>query len=712
MPISDIRVGATPEDWINLQAAGLTEYLLPVVCDLSIPISPKSTLKALGKTPSIVRNGMASGIPAWTSHRSTFAQVEAWSRNDAYGACVQTVVIAAIDADIDDGETAERVHDIITAHLGEMPMRYRDNASKFLVAFELPDDDLGKRIIRLAKGIIEFLARGQQFVAAGRHTSGSRYAWTTADGTVPPDFPVVSRDKFERLWAALELEFGTESEGGKRSKSRHERHSEAVANDPVAIEMLRRNMVRSGPDRDGKLHITCPFEELHTSGDTESATTYFPRNTGGYARGHFKCLHAHCAGRKDHEFMSRLGIGIDDYDEVPEDDELEATPASPVPVAVSAAPAPVVVSDELVEITIDDYGPAQPAAVEPEKPRKKRKRFTPESLVDFLGRPPMRWIIKGIVPDADLTVIYGEPGAGKSFVALDLALCMATGTPWRGKRTKKKRVVYVCAEGLGGVSQRIQAGLSARKLEMVDVDLAVVPDAPSLVEDGEVSLFIERLREFGTFDVLIADTLAQMMPGADENSSEGMGLAMKALRRLQRELKVRCIVVHHAGKDASKGARGWSGLTGAADAMVFVGRDKERDERWIEIGKQKDAADGEALHFKLVVHELGLDEDGDPLTSCSVEACDPPVVGVTPSGQSVRSQFGRLILAVFDELAGVEGRAKRDSVVRVAIDRLPHDPSAGKDRRANRVVDGLSRLVGAGNLHVDGEFLTRTLPDR
>ena len=116
--------------------------------------------------------------------------------------------------------------------------------------------------------------------------------------------------------------------------------------------------------------------------------------------------------------------------------------------------------------------------------------------------------------------------------------------------------------------------------------------------------------------VLAIDTLNRAAPGMDENDSKSMGEAIGALKAIQAALGGLVLLVHHTGKDATKGLRGHSSLHAALDAAIEVTRDGDRRE-W-KMNKSKDGEDGEAHPFRLDVVEVGTDEDGEPITSCVI----------------------------------------------------------------------------------------------
>ena len=122
--------------------------------------------------------------------------------------------------------------------------------------------------------------------------------------------------------------------------------------------------------------------------------------------------------------------------------------------------------------------------------------------------------------------------------------------------------------------------------------------------------------------IVCLDTLNRAAPGIDENDSSEMGLLIDAAKAMQAEIGGLVVLVHHAGKDATKGLRGHSSLHAALDAVLEVTRTGERRE-W-NLAKSKDGEDGKAHAFRLDVVELGEDADGWPVSSCVVEPEEIP----------------------------------------------------------------------------------------
>lgn len=292
--------GATSQEWATFHLLlGLTADLLPVVSNPSAPISLHSAMKERGKTPSRYnKQRRVAGIPKWSQHLAQPQEVNDWMQEPDYGTCLQTRFIRALDVDIPDPFYAGEVHDFIVAHIGfPLPERFRSNSGKILLAFKM-SGEFAKRVIKTPYGKIEFLATGQQFIAAGTHPSGVRYEWR--DG-LPDDFPVLIPEKFDNLWVDLSRRFGIDEP--QRIKGVRKSEQTIQVFDPLLdqLDIL-------GWGNQGQAFIECPFKEEHTvdSGDTE--TCYFPKGTRGYEQGHFKCMHAHCENRSDGEFEIALGL--------------------------------------------------------------------------------------------------------------------------------------------------------------------------------------------------------------------------------------------------------------------------------------------------------------------------------------------------------------------------------------------------------------------
>lgn len=311
-----MAIGASPADWTRLSQAGLTADLLPVVSDTTAPIHPQSKLKELGKTPSrFDGDGYAVGIPGWTKTYATERDVKRWSEDARLGICIQTRLVRAIDIDVNDARISSDVRSLAEMLLGRMPTRWRSNSGKQLLAFTM-EGTYSKRIIRSPHGLIEFLANGQQFVAHGTHPSGARYEWEGLDLLdALGEFPRVLPDEFETLWESLSALYGpsvTDKAGMAPTAARRAQD----AKDDVVDYLEREGWVR-GWSPDGKVYVRCPWISGHSSDSGETESTWFPAGVGGFANGHYKCLHASCAHRTDEQFLEVIGFTASHFEVLP-----------------------------------------------------------------------------------------------------------------------------------------------------------------------------------------------------------------------------------------------------------------------------------------------------------------------------------------------------------------------------------------------------------
>ncbi len=336
-------------------------------------------------------------------------------------------------------------------------------------------------------------------------------------------------------------------------------------------------------------------------------------------------------------------------------------------------------------------GPASPdefpdeAQAQAAEHQAKVARFTPVSFADFTSRPAPTWIVKGLLPKAGMVVLYGASGAGKSFIALDVVAAVARGVPWRGLRVRQGRVVYVAAEGVGGFRNRCVAYAQSNGLQAGDLEaLEIIAERPNLLTPNEGKTLGTAI---GRADLVVVDTLAQVTPGANENAGEDMGKALAQCQVIHEMTGATVALVHHSGKDASKGARGWSGVRAAADAELEV--ERTPGGRVLRTTKQKDGDDSGEWGFELEVVSIGVDEDGDTITSCvtretEVNKAKPMTRKLGPVAAAVNDAVQELAKV---QLAGIEINAVLD----LAVARLA--PPEGRDTRRQVARRALNTLL-------------------
>lgn len=254
-----------------------------------------------------------------------------------------------------------------------------------------------------------------------------------------------------------------------------------------------------------------------------------------------------------------------------------------------------------------------------EAAQKAEPRFKLYSVEELDTLPDPEWLISGLVPQASLAELYGRPEIGKSFLALDWGLCMASGVSWLGRDVAQADVVYVCAEGGRGIKKRIAAwcnqhpGADVRRFKVLPEQL----DVPNRAHTKDLA---EAITEANCDPGLIViDTLARCFGGGDENSTQDMNAFVAGCDRLRAAFpNTTVLVVHHIGKDPKRGDRGNTALRGAADTLMELAGSLGRPE--LKCSKQKDWERFEVIPLKLRIIPLGPRESScvfarfDPLT--------------------------------------------------------------------------------------------------
>lgn len=258
---------------------------------------------------------------------------------------------------------------------------------------------------------------------------------------------------------------------------------------------------------------------------------------------------------------------------------------------------------------------------------------------DYQQAPARDMLVKGLIGAGELSLIYGQPKCGKSFLSTALALAIAAGEQrWFDHRIKRPGpVLYVIMEGQGGYPQRLTAW--SKRHGPVPKQFVCCTARLTLLTPSED---IERLEDLieakeadlgAPFVLIVIDTAARAMTGADENTVQDMGDFLAHLARLQdRHTRPHVQVIHHENAAGTK-PRGSTSLLGAGDTFIRV--ERSGDGRTWTLQSAKDDADGEVHGFKLAVVDLGRDEDGDPITSCVVDPC---AVAAAPERQLSKNQ--------------------------------------------------------------------------
>jgi hypothetical protein len=283
------------------------------------------------------------------------------------------------------------------------------------------------------------------------------------------------------------------------------------------------------------------------------------------------------------------------------------------------------------------FGAINEAGYEQESPR----RLLGSRALEFVERlrplgaikPAIlgQYLVKGWIDRGTLSVVYGESNVGKTFLALDVAFHVAAGIDWHGARVASADktaggALYIAGEGGRGINNRIEALRHERGDLMTLAEargyFALLPVCLDLCGDGDGAALVEMLQSLLEKPpaLIVVDTLARAIGGGDENSGQDMGALIRNVDAIREATGAHVMLIHHSGKDTTRGARGHSSLRAAADTEIELRRSGDMVEA--ETKKQRDIGDAGRFAYTLQSITIGMDEDGDEVSSAVVEPTD------------------------------------------------------------------------------------------
>lgn len=328
--------------------------------------------------------------------------------------------------------------------------------------------------------------------------------------------------------------------------------------------------------------------------------------------------------------------------------------------------------DDFGDVTADAFGEA-----EADQHKARVAGINWSDLADLIMRSPPASLIRGILPREELVMIYGQSSAGKSFVAFDMALAVARGISWNGYKVRQGMVGWIAAEAEGSMRNRYLAYCKREEIDPGTLANFKVLGASVDLSNRE---YVEALAESIASAIpalIVVDTLAAASGGADENSGKDMNRVLDSCRLIHRKTGATVLLVHHAGKDESRGARGWSGLRAAVHAELELKR-LDNGIRKLTVTKMRDGTEGAEVGFRLVPIVIGLDEDDESIGSAYVE--------YVPTGSAqlkLKRPQGKWHRAIREALAE-EGPLGDEVLYRAVLGRIAEDERSSYPRKRYR----------------------------
>lgn len=329
-----------------------------------------------------------------------------------------------------------------------------------------------------------------------------------------------------------------------------------------------------------------------------------------------------------------------------------------VPEAERVSPWEVAVQQELARLLVREE------AVE--RARMRREDRSPIQIMNreaLIAMPRAQPLIAGWLGRRQTARLYGPPGSGKSFAAIEMAACIAAGQPWHGYQTHRGEVVYLAVEDAEGVALRLRAWELHHETE----HQVHVVSAPVQMNALSVRRILAAIRAyFGDrqLALIVIDTQAMVTIGLDENSAQDMGVFVEAVKLLTVETGATVLTVHHSGVRGGR-ARGSTSVRGAMDVEIEAAM--AGPTCTLSSTKQKNVGAPPAIMATLSVVDVGeVDELGTAITSCVLLAPQDGVSGpfTSPAGPLL-SALERRSLAIATAL--VETAATGETYSRLRI---------------------------------------------
>jgi hypothetical protein len=274
-----------------------------------------------------------------------------------------------------------------------------------------------------------------------------------------------------------------------------------------------------------------------------------------------------------------------------------------------------------------------------EPPTGSGKDETPQrfKLIPFASiafSTTFNYLVKGILPRVGLAVIWGPPKCGKSFWLFDLVMHIALGWLYRGRKVQQGPVVYLALEGGSGFKGRVEAW---RRRHLKDYQGPVpfhLVDVPVDLVADHCALILAIRAQIGEQMpvVVVIDTLNRALVG-DENKPADMAKFVRAADSIRIAFECLVAIIHHCGVAGGR-PRGHSSLPGADDVQIGVERDENTGISAAKVDHAKDMEAGATVVFRLEREVLGIDQDGDDITSCVVVEAEAAAKGPKITGQT------------------------------------------------------------------------------
>lgn len=273
----------------------------------------------------------------------------------------------------------------------------------------------------------------------------------------------------------------------------------------------------------------------------------------------------------------------------------------------------------------------------------KFKLYALEDFPDSRAAPD--WVVEDIIETNSLNLIFGDPESGKSLLAIDIACCIASGTPFHGHPCKHGRVVYVAGEGESGLKRRFDAWSTVTKIAIPNDTVFLSTEPQSLCSQGSQAI-VQSISKIHPPSLIIIDTLSRNFGDGDENSTTDMNRFIKALDEIRRIHSSAILVLHHPGHMDKHRARGALTLKAALDSEYRTERNRSTGKITLINTKMKDFLAIKPLSLK--IHQVVLDPQTSSAALVDYDSDCPPISVLAP--KATKAGRGKNQKAALEEL--------------------------------------------------------------
>ena len=573
------------------------------------------------------RDGRWSGYD-FTQHDPEEQDLDAWVE---WGAGVGIKCgdgLVAVDIDTTDKTAARTIYEIAQRVLGPANVRFGQRP-KALLLYAV-EADVPYRKVRFgteteATAHVELVTRGKQFVAYGTHPrTGKPYQWPEG---IPArdDLTDITPEALDAFFQEVAETFGGAQDISQAAGDRSEIDQESLRGDPAALRDAMRDMPNRQEDFPSRTSylamgyaLKAGFGPKHDAEALEIFQQWCGRWRRGDERNEPEIVEADWGRMK-----APFSIGADYIY-----GQAERLAGWTMPAELQRAKAQEFFEPQEME--------GEPGA---DMPAPERRRIELLTDHDLQSRPDPRWLIDRHLPEDGLGILYGEPGAGKSFVALDMALTLATqAETWHGETVRshgRGAVLYIAGEGAGDFKLRVAAWKKQNFMpgEYIPNDrFRALLDPLDFRTVEDVKALIQALKDadLPKLAFVVIDTVARATPGADENSSQDMGLFVRACDAVRLLTGAFVLAVHHPNKTG--GLRGSTALLGAADVVLRFERKRGQFYGRLTCDKMKAGPDDTRLSFHL--DKVEFSETTSSLVLRRVEDAEVESSACTPETQA------------------------------------------------------------------------------